>query len=343
MTRRTAAVRLQKTTTAAGPLDSGLPQGSPASPVLFILYMTPLMHLDEGATIGPTYRHINLYRPTRFNYADDIVTVIVGHTLRESAAHATTYAERNDHWAAENGVRFGPLKTEVMHFSRQWQCNSAPDPPIQHGGTDIYAGESMRWLGVLFDRRLSFKPHIQAWSRKALCIANMLKSITNTTRGPRPNLVKRAVEACVIPVLYYGAEVWFPTSKAGSGLANYLVTTINSTLRRAMTAILPVWKTFPTAAMSRESGIPPALTQLHGIRRRHAARLATLDQDHPLAQLATRYQRLASLPKKHTRLAATCRLSPPCARPILLPPPAREGPPPPVLKGHGCRGLPRLG
>lgn len=55
--------------------------------------------------------------------------------------------------------------------------------------------------------------------------------------------------------------------------------------------------------------------------------LATLDQDHPLAQLAIRYQRLASLPKKHTRLAATCRLSPSCARPILLPPPARDGPP----------------
>ncbi|KAM4057460.1 reverse transcriptase [Hirsutella rhossiliensis] len=70
----------------------------------------------------------------------------------------------------------------------------------------------MRWLGVWLDSTLSFKTHVEKWTAKAQAVAFHLRRLTNTRHGPLPSAVRRAVCACVIPVLLYAAEVWYPGS-----------------------------------------------------------------------------------------------------------------------------------
>jgi len=54
-------------------VPAGLPQGSPVSPILFMLYIEPIFK------IGPT-----ITRRGRFGYADDIYQLVVSKTLAEN-------------------------------------------------------------------------------------------------------------------------------------------------------------------------------------------------------------------------------------------------------------------
>ncbi|EXU95101.1 reverse transcriptase domain protein [Metarhizium robertsii] len=64
----------------------------------------------------------------------------------------------------------------------------------------------------------------------------------------------------------------------------HLVDKLDPVLRRAIRAILPVWKTTPVPIYHQESGIPPVPLLLEPRRIRFAARLKSLDLAHPLAQ-----------------------------------------------------------
>lgn len=66
--------------------------------------------------------------------------------------------------------------------------------------------ESVRWLGVHLDPRLSFRKHMEIMTGKALKTANFLRSLNKTQKGSPPNAVAMAAKACVLPVTLYGLE-----------------------------------------------------------------------------------------------------------------------------------------
>ncbi|XP_044714695.1 reverse transcriptase (RNA-dependent DNA polymerase) domain-containing protein [Hirsutella rhossiliensis] len=274
MQDRSARIRYQDIATNSSPLQCGLPQGSPVSPILFLLYTEPIYRL--GSSKG------------RFGYADDTAILCVGDSLDETSAEASHHVRELVSWGAANGISFDPEKTEVMHFSRTTPKTA---PPVLHGEFEKRPGRAMRWLGVWLDSTLSFKTHVEKWTAKAQAVAFHLRRLTNTRHGPLPSAVRRAVCACVIPVLLYAAEVWYPGStrprwtkpgKEGPSRIGHLVKKMSKALYTSLRAILPVWRTTPTNVLHREAGIPPVPLLLEARRTAFAARLKSLDEAHPL-------------------------------------------------------------
>ncbi|PWI64325.1 hypothetical protein PCL_11268 [Purpureocillium lilacinum] len=321
MSDRSACVRYQDITTTSSPLQCGLPQGSPVSPILFLLYTEPIYRL--GNPKG------------RFGYADDTGILCVGNSLEMTANRASRYVSELVTWGAANGISFDPAKTEVMHF-----CRTKPkvSPPVFHEG-ERRPEKAMRWLGIWLDSTLTFKTHVEKWTARAQAVAHHLRGLANTKHGPLPSAMRRAVRACVEPVLLHGVEAWYPgltsprwtqpTKEGPSGIQE-LLRKMNKSLHNSMRAVLPVWRTTPIAALHRESGIPPIVQLLESRRMSFAARLKRLDEAHPLAKrtlqpkpptihrsIKLKYQ----IPREafRTRLRRSDQLLPRSKRPLLLP------------------------
>ncbi|RXG41045.1 hypothetical protein VDGE_20064 [Verticillium dahliae] len=131
MSDRQARVRHEGHASPAAPLQCGLPQGSPASPILFLLYTEP------GHRIGP--------EAGRFGYADDCAILCMGKTLKDTTARAQKLLNDTVNWGATNAIKFDPNKTEVMHFTKSRTPTTAHT--ITHDTKVIEPASAMRWLG----------------------------------------------------------------------------------------------------------------------------------------------------------------------------------------------------
>lgn len=294
LSNRTIKIRLGETVTEESILQCGLPQGSPVSPILFMLYTEPILRLGK--------------QKGNFSYADDIAILRTGRTLTECTEILTQDLGKLLEWGKDNAISFDSEKTELQHFTQ------APRPKEYPGITfdekEIIANQVTRWLGIWLDRKLSFLTHCQKWAAKAALVATHLRRLNNTQRGSSPQLLWQVVKACINPVALYGAEVWWPGDKIlswSNGRQKELKHRCNRHLNHlskpiisGIRAILPTYRTTPIPALHREAGIPPVSILLAGLRLRHSLRIQTLDQEHPLRRRAygrglTRLTQTASL------------------------------------------------
>jgi len=110
---------------------------------------------------------------------------------------------------------------------------------------------------------------VQILSARALAVGNALRSLGKTTRGVPPILLQRAVTACVLKKGYFAAETWWPGRfrQTGTGRISNRVDShirlLEKVTHSGARAILPVYRTTPTAALLKESQILPPEIQLN--------------------------------------------------------------------------------
>lgn len=294
MTNRTVRIRLDDTVTQETPLNCGLPQGSPVSPILFMLYTEPILRQGE--------------QKMKFSFADDVAILQVGHTLTECTRNLEREAQLLLEWGDKNGVYFDIQKCELQHFTVSHKPKEYPGMIVDEHF--LPANQVTRWLGVWMDRKLSFLHHTRHWAAKGMAVAAHLRRLNKTVIGSPPHLVRQAVKTCILPTALYGAEAWWPgestltwrnkkpkETKHRCGQHMKLLTKV---LHMGLRAILPAYRTAPISALHREAGIPPVSIILEDVRLRKALRIQTLDPRHPLRKRAygkatTRLTKVAQL------------------------------------------------
>ncbi|RAL59878.1 hypothetical protein DID88_000505 [Monilinia fructigena] len=285
-------VRLKDAYTDESRVQCGTPQGSPLSPVLYMLYLAELLNQDQAL---------------RFGYADDIALYRIGNTLEENVTAITQDASRT----CPEAVISPTLTIQPT--------TSAPGDTKQ---------PALRWLGVWLDRKLTFKRHIAERVEKARKVALHIKHLANTVHGPPAASLRKATITCVMPSLLYGAEAWYPGRTRLSTGGGHLRGTMGSTrmgsriakadkvINLATKGVPPVWRTTPIVANLRDAGLPPCEVALEHIRINMALRLRRLDVRHPLTMRLTAPGHRT---QNGTRLRSADRLLPGAPRPILSP------------------------
>ncbi|KAL5612963.1 uncharacterized protein BROUX77_003119 [Berkeleyomyces rouxiae] len=301
---RSAHVRVDSFIAPTTQLEHGLPQGSPVSPILFLLFIAP-MHDSKML----------------FGYVDDAAMLGRASTLAKAAAQAAWLANQAIAWGAQNGPSFSQGKTELQHFHR----SSGREPTVVIDGTTIQPNKETRWLGIHLDTKLSFHAHVKHMTAKATRAAAHARSLANIIRGVPANLLRLAACAAIFPVLLYGVSVWFhgpqkflAKGRVGPARQQQLVDMVTKAVAGTARAIIPAYCTTPHAALFREAGILPARVMLDRCRRQAAVRIASLDELHPLARLA-RARTSTRLTLRHRELPR----APPATRilPLAYPPP----------------------
>ena len=297
-TGRTVSIRLDGELGPPTDIQCGLPQGSPVSPILFMLYLAPLFRLGNP--------------DTRFGYADDIGMLATSMSLEANSQALSDSLQQAIDWGTSEGITFEPSKSELLHFSRHRTDKDPSSTPKVTAGQMTVSERTdrpyLRWLGILFDKRLTFKWHAKEQAANALTVAQALQSLGNTVRGVQPHLVQQVVKTCVLRKLYYGAETWWPgrhrpsrySPTNTSNLVDGHLDIIRKVVLAGARAILPVFCTTPIAALHRESGLIPPEIELNQLALMATVRLRRLDPYHPLRRRA---ETVLSLQRPSSRFA----------------------------------------
>ena len=65
---------------------------------------------------------------------------------------------------------------------------------------------ALRWLGVWFDRKLTFRRHVSERAAKARKVAYYIRGLARITNGPLASSLRKAVTTCVLPLILYSTK-----------------------------------------------------------------------------------------------------------------------------------------
>ena len=108
-------------------------------------------------------------------FVDDFGLCLSGKTLNRVERGMQLCVNSVQKWVSENGLKFSTSKTVCIHFHQQYVFS--PDPNILLGKTPIKVVKETKFLGLIFDTKLTFKNHIQylkTFCQKALDILHVV-------------------------------------------------------------------------------------------------------------------------------------------------------------------------
>ncbi|KAI6100333.1 hypothetical protein F5141DRAFT_967573, partial [Pisolithus sp. B1] len=111
-------------------------------------------------------------------------------------------------------------KSDLIHFS--WRRKEAhPHIELMYRSSPhrIDHSDTVKWLGVWFDSKLSFRKHVQTVTTKAHHIATGIRMLANTVCSLHQSHLRLIYNACIRTVMTYASPVWWCRQKL---LANKL-------------------------------------------------------------------------------------------------------------------------
>ena len=239
---RTARLVFDGETTERRPIRAGVPQGSPLSPILFILYISTLYddlrRLKGTAVVG---------------FADDTNILAFGRDTQGCCRRLEEAWRICDRWAATRGMQFEASKSELIHFTR---AHAPRTETIDLGATNLEPTEDARFLGVWLDRKLRYKAHLGRIQKKMATQTYALTRLAAKTWGCSLARAREIYTKVIRSAIAYRASAYHtPTEPGGAprGIAVALEVIQNDCLRVVMGA----YKATQIRHLESEASCPP--------------------------------------------------------------------------------------
>ena len=174
-------------------VQKSTPQGGALSPFLWNLLIDPLITF-----LGPAVDMIQAY-------ADDIVFGVTADTWGDIEDKANRVLQSIHLWISERRLEINPSKSNVIVYSAK---RRAPIVKLKYDNVELVQESKLRYLGVIFQRTLSWHHHIEYIAAKATKALNHLTAIVRRNWGLQATFVAALYKGAVEPIMTYGAIAW---------------------------------------------------------------------------------------------------------------------------------------
>ena len=214
----------------------GVPQGSALGPVLFSLFIN-----DLPASLPSS---VSCYL-----YADDLAIWSSSPSVPTAVEATQRSLFQLERWSEYWCLPLNPSKCEASFSVDPHQANLQPNLLLL--GSRLRFNPTPTFLGVTFDRSLSFSKHVSSLKAKFFPRLKALRCISASSWGPSKESLSVLYKAFLRPLLTYASPGWFPF------LSNTNITKLKRLHRAASRAITGGLSSSPIPLLLSEASLPP--------------------------------------------------------------------------------------
>ncbi len=215
--------------------EIGVPQGSILSVTLFSLKINSIVSCLMPDVLCSLY-------------VDDLAIYYSSSHMPSIERKLQQSLNRLSIWCDMNGFKFSPTKTMCVHFCQSRKLHD--DPNLFLNGTQLPIIGEAKFLGLIFDSKLSFIPHINSLKTRCSKALDLIKVLSNTSWGADRKVLLRLYRALIRSKLDYGCIIY------GAARPSY-IKKLDPIHNQGLRLCLGAFRTSPMTSLYVEANEPP--------------------------------------------------------------------------------------
>lgn len=262
LSNRSTTIRMPEGMSDAFPTPTGIPQGSPISPILYLIYNADLIEICGNGV-------------TSKGWVDDACFIAQGDSERETIKKLRSACQKADQWARTHASVFDPKKYALVHFVNTQEVDPQYTPLPLQGHTVAATRTAERYLGYWLDPELEFHHHREKAVGKADVSLQALRSLAGSTWGASLSAMRRIYQAVVMPQMLFGVSAWYQPMVISKMKARIISQPFVAIQKRATCLISGALRTTAAEALNAELYLPPIAIHMNRLVKETAVRLRT--------------------------------------------------------------------
>ena len=217
--------------------EEGVPQGAILSTTLFNIKLNDIAkELTHGVQCSL--------------YVDDFKIYFRSPCMDAIQRQLQLSINKVEKWTVKNGFTVSPNKTVAIHFC-QYNSTDCKDPVLKLGDSVINFVTEHKFLGLIWDSKLTFHAHLQYLLNKCRKALNIIKVLSHSNWGSDTKTLLKLFRSLIRSKLDYGCTVYM-NAKVDADLE-----ALNVLHRQGIRLCLGAFKSSPIESLYVEANEPP--------------------------------------------------------------------------------------
>lgn len=192
LTNRSFNVKINNQLSTTHNIVNRLPQGSVLSITLFLVAINDICK--------------NLPKPVKYTlFADDCNIYCSGSQIKSTTQFLQRALDSLSKWSSKTGFFFSTSKKQCIIFNKN---KNKQQPVIKFMNTQLIFLSNIRILGLIFNDKLSWQPHLKKLKTECLTRMRTVKILGNYTWGAETKTLISIYKALILFLIDYGSIIY---------------------------------------------------------------------------------------------------------------------------------------